>query len=203
MSYERNIFINCPFDDDYNSLLRPMLFTIVFLGYFPKLSNERSDSGETRINKICDLIKKSKYSIHDLSRLKPDEDEFSRQNMPFELGLDIGCRKFANDHLKEKKCLILEKERYRFMKALSDLSGSDIKDHSNNPSKLVIQVRNWFIETVELRDIPSGKQIWYNFTDFATDFYDKRKKENENFDDQELNMMPIPEYIYYIKEWCE
>jgi len=31
-SYEWNVFINCPFDKEYFPLLRPLLFTIIYLG---------------------------------------------------------------------------------------------------------------------------------------------------------------------------
>ena len=79
--------MNCPFDKGYVSLLRPLLFTVISLGYQPRIASERSDSGENRIDKICQLIKESRYSIHDLSRLKAEEiGEFYRLNMPFELG---------------------------------------------------------------------------------------------------------------------
>jgi hypothetical protein len=69
--FERNVFINCPFDKEYLPLLRAMLFTIVFCGFIPRIATERDDSGESRYNKIIDLIKESKYSIHDLSRVDP------------------------------------------------------------------------------------------------------------------------------------
>jgi len=86
--YESNVFVNCPFDEDYRPLMRPLLFTVICLGYTPRLASERSDSGENRVDKICDLVYESKYSIHDLSRLKSEEaGEFYRLNMPFELGL--------------------------------------------------------------------------------------------------------------------
>lgn len=202
MSFDKNIFINCPFDNDYHSLLRPLLFTVIYLGFTPKIALERSDSGESRLIKICEFIADSKYSIHDLSRMKPSQKEkLSRHNMPFELGLDIGCRMFSNDILKDKRCLILEKkEKYRYMKALSDISGCDIKDHNDDPAKLVRQIRNWFVETVGIKKAPSATVIWYSFMDFTSDFYDKRIF--EGFSDEDLNMMPIPEYIEFIKEWC-
>jgi len=201
MSYNKNVFINCPFDEEYYSLLRPLLFTIIYLGYNPRIALERSDSGEIRLAKICEFIRESMYSIHDLSRLKSyTAHEFSRQNMPFELGLDIGCRSFSNNHLQEKKCLILETDKYRFMKAISDISGSDIKNHNNDPLILVRQVRNWFVETVGIKKVPSPTSIWYSFNDYAADFYEKRLEEGFSSDD--LNIMPIPEYIDFIKEWC-
>ena len=68
--FEKGVFINCPFDDEYRSLLRPLLFTIIYLGFTPRIALERSDSLELRLNKISELIQRSKYSIHDLSRLQ-------------------------------------------------------------------------------------------------------------------------------------
>jgi hypothetical protein len=140
--------------------------------------------------------------IHDLSRLKSTySDEYARQNMPFELGLDMGCKRFSKGKLKNKKLLILEVEQFRYRKALSDISGLDIKCHENKPSKLIHQVRNWFVETLGLHGMPSGTKFWYIFTDFASEFYDNRL--SEGYTDEDLNMMPIPEYIDYIKEWCK
>lgn len=201
-NFERNVFTNCPLDEEYFALLRPLLFTIIYLGYNPRIALERSDSGEIRINKICELIQASQYSIHDLSRLKSAQTgEFYRLNMPFELGIEYGCRRFASGRLREKRCLILEKEKYDYMKALSDISGVDIKNHNNEPIQVVQSVRNWFIETVGLRKVDGSTKIWYQFNDFASDLYDTRKE--EGFSDEDLNMMPVPEYIDFVREWVE
>src|SRR5262245_48821549 len=40
--------------------------------------------------------------------------ELYRLNMPFELGLDVGCQRFAGGLRKRKKCLILDAESYRY-----------------------------------------------------------------------------------------
>lgn len=91
--FSRNVFVNCPFDSKYVALLRPLLFTLVYLGYVPRIASESLDSGKPRIEKIVELITESKFSIHDLSRLQSlKEGEFYRLNMPFELGIDFGCR---------------------------------------------------------------------------------------------------------------
>jgi hypothetical protein len=68
--FQTNVFINCPFDSDYIPLLRPLLFTVLFLGYNPRIASESCDSGEARIGKICNLIQCSKHSIHDISRIQ-------------------------------------------------------------------------------------------------------------------------------------
>lgn len=200
--FGKNVFINCPFDEDYYiPLLRPLLFTIISLGYNPRIAAESFDSGEVRIQKISNLIKNSKFSIHDLSRIQSREkDEIFRLNMAFELGIDIGCRLFINGEEKSKKALVLETELYRIKRALSDLSGSDIKHHNNEPEKLVRAVRNWFVEN-GLKRVASATSIWENFNEFMADFYQKRK--GEGYKDKDLTMMPIPEFIDFIKEWIK
>lgn len=200
LEFSQNVFVNCPFDDEFFPLLRPLLFTIIYLGYIPRIATERSDSGEARLDKICQLISESQYSIHDLSRIQANKSgDFARMNMPFELGIEYGCRKFGSHHFETKKSLVLETEKYRLGRALSDLSGSDIKDHGNEPIEIVRQVRDWFYETVGLKRIDSPKKIWYAFNDFTSDFYSSRK--DDGFTDEELNMMPIPEYIDNIHTW--
>ncbi len=197
--YSKNVFINCPFDNDYISLLRPLLFTVLYLGYNPRIASERTDSGEARFQKISELIENSRISIHDLSRIQSaKEKEYYRMNMPFELGVDIGCRTYKGGNANWKKCLILEKERYRYQKALSDMSGSDIKTHHNEPEEIVRQVRNWFIEN-DVQHADSGTKIWEAFNSFMADFYQKR--EAEGYKSKDLEMMPVPEYIRFVKDW--
>jgi hypothetical protein len=199
-AFSRNVFVNCPFDSEYLPLLRPLLFTIIYVGFVPRIASERSDSGENRIDKICALIRACQYSIHDLSRLQASQvGEFSRMNMPFELGIEYGARRFGVQPLTRKKCLVLEKDRHEFQKALSDLSGIDIKHHNGEPSEVVRAVRNWFVETVGLSSVHSASRIWYRFADFASDFYDTRAADGYSAED--LNMMPVPEYIDFIYRW--
>ena len=121
--------------------------------------------------------------------------------MPFELGVDFGCRLFAQNEIQTKVFLILEKEKYAYLRALSDLSGVDIKSHSNKPEELVRQVRNWFVEN-ELNTAASAATIWEDFNEFMADFYQKRAL--EGFSAQDLQMMPVPEYANFVKTWlCE
>ena len=198
--YASNVFINCPFDKEYSDLLRPILFTIIYLGYNPRIASERSDSAENRVDKICELIRDSKYSIHDLSRLQARRaEEFYRLNMPFELGIEYGARLFGMPFMNRKKCLILERKLHDFKKALSDLSGVDIKSHDNEPEEAVRAVRDWFVETVGLRHVKTASVIWYRFNNFTSDFYEAMMAEGSPKKD--IDEMPLPEYIDYIRDW--
>ncbi len=197
--FEDNVFVNCPFDKDYYSLLRPILFTVIYFGLKPRIALERSDSGESRIAKILELIRDSKFAIHDLSRIKAKKaGEYFRLNMPFELGLDVGCRNFGQGELSHKRCLILEAEKYRYQAALSDLSGSDIAVHKNEPEQAVTQIRNWLAE--QCRPSAAGpSKVWGAFNDFMADNYDELKF--RGFSDKDIEDLPMPELIACIEKW--
>lgn len=55
------------------------------------------------------------------------------------------------------------------------------------------------MENVGLVDVESPTVIWYRFNDFTADFHAKRRAEGFSRDD--LNMMPIREYLNFIKRW--
>ena len=75
----------------------------------------------------------------------------------------------------------------------------DIKHHGASPARLVRVVREWFLETAGVTDAASPTVIWYRFTDFASAFYDERK--DAGFSDEDLNFMPVTEYIDAIRRW--
>ena len=70
MQFETNVFVNCPFDSDYLSLLGPILFAIIDVGLMPRIALESLDSGRPRFDKIVALVEGSKFGIHDLSRIR-------------------------------------------------------------------------------------------------------------------------------------
>jgi hypothetical protein len=197
--FSKNVFINCPFDLKYTKLLRPILFTIVYLGYNPRIALERSDSGEQRFSKICELIQNSKFSIHDISRLKASKKlEYYRLNMPYELGVDIGCRLFGSDKFKEKRCIIFEKDKYSYQKALSDLSGFDIKAHNNKPKKIIEELRQWFVVNDRIM-ADSVTIMWDKYNLFMTDF--ELKATAKGYEHKDIQKMGVNEFMHFIKEW--
>src|SRR5437868_12883314 len=112
--YGRSVFINCPFDPLYQPLFRALVFVIEDCGYVARCALEVEDSGEVRVNKIIKIIKGCALGIHDISRTESNEEGLPRFNMPFELGLFIGCAVYGVGAFKNKKALILDRERYRF-----------------------------------------------------------------------------------------
>lgn len=198
--FAKNVFINCPFDQGFYTLLRPLLFTVIYAGFNPRLALEHMDSGQPRIKKIVELVRESKYAIHDLSRIQAKKaGEYFRLNMPFELGLDIGCREFGKGKCSGKRCLILEKEPYRYQAAISDLSSSDIRAHGDVPEELVAAVRDWLNCEAGAR-LPGPSRVWDTFNEFMADNYDILTE--KGFTDQDIQRLPIPELVTYMKEWA-
>ncbi|OYW30963.1 MAG: hypothetical protein B7Z47_02570 [Chthoniobacter sp. 12-60-6] len=166
--FDRNVFINCPFDDAYTALLRPLTFTVLCLGYRPRLALERSDSAEVRIDKIVELIQSSRFGIHDLSRNVAEKaGEPYRLNMPLELGIDYACRRFKPG-MKGKRILILERTKHQLKPALSDLAGCDTEHHNSHPETLIAVIRDWMVQECDSPNHPSAV-IYSKFLEFMSD----------------------------------
>jgi hypothetical protein len=199
MTFEKNVFVNCPFDQQYLPLLRPLLFTVIYLKLKPRIALEAMDAGQARLDKVVGLIADSKFGIHDLSRIESVKaGELFRLNMPFELGLDFGCRLFGSSPQKGKRCLILEAEPYRYRAALSDLSGSDIESHGNEPYRVVGIVRNWLKNVYPMKAAGPAK-IASAFTDFMAQNYDDLTA--KGFAPRDIEALPVPELIECMEDW--
>jgi hypothetical protein len=167
--FDRNVFINCPFDAAYIPMFEAIVFAVKFVGFEPRCARERLDSSQIRIHKIVELIRVSRYSIHDLSRTELDEaTSLPRFNMPLELGIDLGCKAFSRSHAG-KSFLIFDAEQYRFQKYLSDISGQDIHRHDNNPKTAISRVRDWLRAESDVSSMPGGSAIHERYVEFRRD----------------------------------
>ena len=173
-NYERNVFINCPYTDEYTEILNPILSTLVSAGLHPMLATDRQDGGEDRLTKLFQIIEGAKFSIHDLSAsiATPKKGESQRLNMPFELGLDFGCQKYGAGRLRDKVFLILEGEKYSLKIALSDIGSRDPKAHNSDPLKAIEIVRDWIendvIKGTEGRAIPGAEKLHDQYSYFQS-----------------------------------
>ena len=118
--------------------------------------------------------------------------------MPFELGIDVGCRLFGKGSRSQKRCLVLEAERYRYQAAISDLSNSDIAVHGGDPESIVSELRNWLVNQARLQ-APGPSRIWGAFLDFMADNYDMLKQ--RGFSDRDIEKLPISELMQCIERW--
>lgn len=143
-SRSNSVFINCPFDDVFQPLLRAACFTIIACGYTPRCALDFGDSGAVRLQEIVRLITQCGRSIHDISRVELDRDsQLPRFNMPLELGADLGLRLAGPARQRDRRILILDTEKHRYDKTLSDISGMDIEAHGDSVDMMIKRVRDW------------------------------------------------------------
>jgi len=151
------VFINCPFDASYRRLFDAIVFAVMALGFEPRCALERDTGTQERLRKIIEIIHSCPFGIHDLSFMRIDRrTKLPRYNMAFELGLFLGCSEFGSPGQAAKSCLILDRERWRYRKSLSDLSGRDIQDHKGNPDYAISAVRKWLATESQLAERPGG-----------------------------------------------
>ena len=164
--YQKNVFINCLFDHAYRPIFDAVIFAVHDAGYIARSAQEVRDTGEVRIEKVLRLVRESKFGIHDISRTTLDRaTRLPRFNMPLELGLFLGAREFGDRRQREKITLVLEREKYSYLKFCSDISGQDPEAHNGEPSAAVRIVRNW-LRTHSRFGMPSAEQMLRRFTRF-------------------------------------
>lgn len=163
------MFINCPFDDAYRPTFRALIFAIYACGFRPRSAMELDDGGQTRIDKLYGLIGECRYGIHDLSRTELDAaHQLPRFNMPLELGLFLGAKRFGGKAQSAKRLLILDVERYRYQRFVSDLAGMDIHGHGGDAIEALRKTRDW-LANVSRRQLPSADRVARLFQTFMAD----------------------------------
>jgi hypothetical protein len=196
--YDRNVFINCPFDNAYAPIFEAIIFAVHDAGFRPKCARERLDSGEVRLQKILSLISESRFSIHDLSRTELDDsNQLPRFNMPFELGIDVGCKTYSGAQ-KDKSFLIFDSEKYRFQKYITDIAGQDIQHHADNPKVAVKRVRDWLRTESGRSDIPGGSAMYKRYESFREDL--PRICEELKLD---LNELTFVDFSQIVATWLQ
>jgi hypothetical protein len=168
-TYATDVFINCPFDAEYEPLFHAVVFAVLHCGYAARCALETEDTGATRIERIYRLIEECRFGIHDISRIEHDcVHGLPRFNMPFELGLFLGARRFGAKPQSAKLCLVLDAERYRYQKYLSDIAGQDIRRHDNEPARAVAAVRDWLAasRSRSAKPLPGARAIMRDYGEF-------------------------------------
>ena len=196
--YEESVFINCPFDTKYGALLDALVFAVHDCGFVARCAQEIRDTGQVRIEKIVKLVEQCKFGIHDISRTEPDRQSgLPRFNMPLELGIFLGAKAFGNRRQKQKVCLVLDTEQYRYQKFCSDIAGQDPSAHNNDPGAAVIVVRDW-LRTHTRFVIPNGSKIVERYAQFRNALPAMCKKA-----DLEPGKLIFNDYTALVVEWLK
>ena len=199
--FDRNVFVNCPFDREYEPILQAILFCLMRLGLNPRIATERSDAGEPRIEKILELIQSSRFSIHDLSRCQARQaGEHYRLNMPFELGIDFGCRRYGGKPFAGKRFLILEEQPYRYQASISDLAGSDIEAHEGEYSTAVRKVRNWLAEMEGFAPVAAARVLG-EYEDFLQWYFQRQRA--AGFSEADMRDYATAELMAAMSAWID
>jgi hypothetical protein len=132
--HRANVFINIPFDNQYEHLYLALIASIVGLGAYPRSTLEVPPTKD-RLRRIFTLIRSCDISIHDLSRvqLSRSAPRCPRFNMPFEAGL--AAASFLSG--TKRNWYLLESDRYRLQKSLSDLNGYEVNIHEGTIQGMV------------------------------------------------------------------
>ena len=197
--YSDNVFLNCPFDSAYKQLFDAMVFAVHDCGFIARCALEEEDASQVRIDKIYNIIAGCRYGIHDISRTELDEiSDLPRFNMPLELGVFLGAKRFGINEQKRENCLILDKEQYRYQKFISDIAGQDIQAHNNNSEEIVTVVRNWLRNTSKRQTIPSGSIIWERYQKFRQEL-----SQIAQAFQLEVEELIFNDYTFVLAEWLK
>jgi hypothetical protein len=191
-----NVFINCPFDNDYSSCFEALVFTITASGHRARCALEEEDGGDIRFDKLCRLIGESDRSVHDLSRVELGDNDLPRFNMPFELGLALGAKRFGGRRQRVKTALIMVAEKYRLPAYLSDLGGNDPAAHDRDPEKVIAIIRRYLHSTPQGMVLPGARRFIDRFRQFRRDL--PRIAAQYEIGDGEVH--PFGDYRTYV--WC-
>lgn len=196
-SYNESVFINCPYDNQFKTMFRTMVFTVLKCKYTPRSAQELEDSSELRLTKIYQIIEECRYGIHDLTRVELDNG-LPRFNMPFELGLFFGAKRYGNEEQADKSCLIFERKKHSYEKFISDIKGQDIAAHELKPKELIRRIRDWLSSINKSQSIEGGTAMWNDYKCFKKWLPNKLHK--EKLKDKELTW---GDYINLVYSWVE
>ena len=142
-----SVFINAPFDADYEKLFDALVFGSVCCGFLPRSALETGSTGVARLDRITASLSSSKYSMHDLSRCHGGGDfNFARFNMPLELGMAI-THAYSDRRAHEWFAIVYRGHDYSLY--ASDLVGFDLKSHDGTVETILPPYMAWLMTREE------------------------------------------------------
>ena len=169
--YAQSVFINCPFSDEFYPMFRAIVFAVIDCKFKPRCALEVIDSGDIRLQKIERIIAECKFGIHDLSNMRLDaESHLPRFNMPLELGLFLGARRYGDTQQRKKRLIVLDEDPFRYQKAISDISGQDVQCHDGEVEEAVRRVRDWLRNVSGRKTLHGGNHMVERYRQYVDDY---------------------------------
>ncbi len=154
------VFINCPFDPEFEPTFEAILFSTVCCGFMPRSALESGSVAQSRMERIVQAIFSSKYSIHDLSRCRGEgSEQLARFNMPLELGIAMARRHMTNRKTQQHDWLLLVPEGHTYLKFVSDLAGFDPMRYDGKTGSIVPRVMSWLATRPDAVRTPTPKEV--------------------------------------------
>jgi len=149
----KHVFLNCPFDPQYEDLFLALIAGVTGLGLTPRCVLEIPPT-RARLDRLVALIEQCSSSIHDLSRveLSSRAPRLPRFNMPFELGLAVALSLSGARH----RWYLFEARPYRLQATLSDVNGFDPHVHHGTATGVLRALTDAFVRR---RAQPSVAQL--------------------------------------------
>ena len=193
--YRRQVFINCPYDEEYRPLMKAAIFGVHACGYRALFAAAKVGARQSRLEKILEMVRNCRLSIHDISRVEVERSGLPRFNMAFEFGIVYGACKLGGEVHRDKEFLLLDSKPNQNRKSLSDSAGLDPSYHGNAQSRLVDCVRHFLAQHAEAGQLVAGTgDILARYRSFA------RVAAKEAATKRRINATEI-EAAEYLRDW--
>ena len=148
-AYRRcQVFLNYPFDCDFESMAQAMHFCVIAGGLIPVCAKDLSVPDRPRLEMLVDAISNCQYSAHDLSRFTGMGDRnLARFNMPLELGMAI-FHAVTTSPLGHCYAIFVPTD-HDYHAFVSDLSGLDPICYHNDETELLSRMCEWLRRVVQ------------------------------------------------------
>lgn len=167
----KGVFINCPFDSEFEPLFQAIIFSVVSCDFTPRSALETGTVSEPRMDRITRSIFSSKYSIHDLSRCKGEGNEqLARFNMPLELGIAMARRYETRNSKDQHDWLLLVPDGHVYLKVISDLAGFDPMKYDGSVDTIIQRVISWLATRPDTTPPPTPKSVLDSLPEFVHEY---------------------------------
>jgi hypothetical protein len=175
--YEKSVFINCPYDPEFEEMFLAIVFTVAAFGFIPRSARDSEGLADTRIDRITEALASCKYSIHDLSRFTGEGiDNLARFNMPLELGIALALRHERRIATRSHNWVVLVPSGHQHQRFVSDLNGFDPSRHELTVRSVVREVSSWLrLQEDIIPRVPSAAAVLDAFETFKIRVGERRQ----------------------------
>lgn len=143
-----SVFLNIPYDSLFEDLYVSYIVGLTQLGI--NVTATLAYPNQDRLGKIIELIERSNFSIHDLSRIEGSHG-IPRFNMPLELGIAL----YRSKMTKHRHAVyVFESKAFRAQRSTSDINRMDPRIHSGKPIGVMSSLLNLFRQPGDVTTVP-------------------------------------------------